>query len=111
MMYQKPKILADGSSEYKGFIYKKNRGYYYRNVETKLTRQHREVYEDFYGEIPAGFVVHHKDGNKANNDPENLVLMKRGSHSALHNTGREHTEEELKKMNKKPIPIPEPYSN
>lgn len=109
MMFQKPKILADGSSEYKGFIYKKNKGYYYRSNKGKVIRLHREVYEDCFGKIPSGFVVHHKDGDKTNNDPDNLVLMKRGEHSVLHNTGRKHTEEELRKMNERPIPIPEPY--
>lgn len=30
-------------------------------------------------------VVHHIDGNRENNHPENLVIMKRSQHSRLHN--------------------------
>lgn len=29
-------------------------------------------------------VVHHIDGNQNNNDPENLVIMKRSQHSRIH---------------------------
>lgn len=31
------------------------------------------------------YVVHHKDGNKQNNDVSNLVVMTKGEHSRLHN--------------------------
>src|ERR1700675_2116234 len=34
-------------------------------------------------------IVHHKDGNRQNNYPDNLEIMKRWKHSAHHNsTGR-----------------------
>lgn len=35
-------------------------------------------------EIPKGFVVHHIDGNKKNNDISNLALMQMGAHTKLH---------------------------
>ena len=41
--------------------------------------------EDASRGIPAGQVVHHKDGNKLNNTLANLELMEWGEHSALHN--------------------------
>ena len=35
-------------------------------------------------EIPEGFIVHHIDGNPANNDISNLALMQMGAHTKLH---------------------------
>jgi len=42
--------------------------------------EHRKV----PGKLKRGFIVHHKDFNKLNNDPTNLVEMKRGAHSSYH---------------------------
>lgn len=36
-------------------------------------------------EIPKGYVVHHIDGNKHNNDIDNLALLTVSGHSKLHN--------------------------
>ena len=36
------------------------------------------------GKIWQGHVVHHRDGNKLNNRPENLQVMKRWKHARLH---------------------------
>ena len=41
-------------------------------------------YELGMSEIPKGFVVHHIDLNKKNNDPSNLALMSCSAHSKLH---------------------------
>lgn len=34
-------------------------------------------------------IVHHKDGNKKNNDPNNLEIVTRGEHMKLHNRPRD----------------------
>ena len=39
------------------------------------TGAHRLVYFHFYGKIPKGKTVNHKDGNKKNNHPNNLELL------------------------------------
>ena len=44
------------------------------------TRLHRVVWETSNGEIPAGYHVHHVDGDTTNNDIDNLNLV----HGSLH---------------------------
>lgn len=54
---------------------------------------HRVVMESKIGrKLAAGEVVHHADGNKLNNDPDNLILLKSQSDHA-----REHVGEMLLK--------------
>ena len=35
-------------------------------------------------DIPTGYVVHHKDANHSNNNPENLVLLPKSAHVLIH---------------------------
>ena len=46
--------------------------------------EQRLVWEQNYGPVPDGMVVHHKDENKLNNDIENLSLMAAGEHVRMH---------------------------
>lgn len=39
-------------------------------------------------ELDSGEVVHHKDENKLNNSPDNLEIMSRGRHAALHRVAK-----------------------
>ena len=62
---------------------------------------HRLIFEDFYKcEIPEGFVVHHKDGNKLNNCILNLQLMRKFDHASIHHKGLKHSIEAKAKMSK-----------
>ena len=65
--------------------------YKYITVDGKLIREHRYVMEEVLGRplLPTE-VVHHKDGNKKNNVPENLEVMNWGDHSKEHLLSREH---------------------
>src|SRR3990167_1438337 len=63
-----------------GFINKAGRGYRCFDWITKTgknrhIRLHRLVYVYFYGDIPNGYEIHHKDNNKLNNHPDNLALV------------------------------------
>lgn len=46
----------------------------------KTYRIHRLVAEYFIGEIPQGYQVHHKDGNKQNNNVDNLEIISPKQH-------------------------------
>ena len=45
---------------------------------------HREIWKHHHGSIPNGHVIHHVDGDKTNNDIENLVCIERPIHIAHH---------------------------
>ena len=66
--------------------------YKYRAIRVKGKRYdlHRYIMQTILGrELSSNEVVHHKDGNKLNNDPSNLEVMTRAEHTILHgiNTG------------------------
>jgi hypothetical protein len=47
--------------------------------------EHRLVMEEVLGRyLESDEIVHHVDGNKSNNDPDNLIAMKRGEHVTRH---------------------------
>lgn len=66
---------------------------------------HRVIFEDFYGWIPEGYHVHHKDGNPLNNCIMNLQLVHWRKHLSDHAKGEKnvmygktHTPEVRKKL-------------
>lgn len=69
-------------------------GYYLAARPTfggKRERLHVYVYRTRCGEIPDGYQVHHRDEDKANNEPGNLALMSGHEHLSWH--GRHMSEE------------------
>jgi hypothetical protein len=65
-------------------------GRYYRaeNWGTGPCNLHRARWEYYRGPIPAGFAVHHKDGDGTNNKLSNLELIERREHSRQHTLAR-----------------------
>lgn len=66
--------------------------YFRHSVKGTTILMHRYVWEYYNCEIPKGYHVHHRDGNKANNDISNLALLKGTEHWKLH--GKLLTDEE-----------------
>ena len=50
----------------------------------KGTLLHREIWKEHFGEIPAGLLVHHKDGNRLNFSINNLELCSVKRHAEYH---------------------------
>ena len=45
---------------------------------------HRKIYKENFGEILEGYEIHHKDGNHANNHPNNLQAVTLQEHYDIH---------------------------
>lgn len=68
------------------FTRDEEKGYYLNS--TIRERLHRYVWKFYNGEIPEGSQIHHKDGDKSNNDILNLEIKTKSKHMALHMTER-----------------------
>jgi hypothetical protein len=53
----------------------------------KQIMEHRLVWENHNGKIPKGYFIHHKDGNKLNNDINNLEILTPMEHKRKHRLG------------------------
>ena len=57
---------------------------YIRINKGKLKFEHIIVWEKYFGKIPTGYQIHHIDGNKENNNIENLQLVTPLEHKRIH---------------------------
>lgn len=60
---------------------------------------HRLMFEKYGGDIPRGYQIHHKDGDKTNNSIENLECLSRDKHMLLHEKWRRQRIEARRKKN------------
>lgn len=82
--------------EYNGNVYRLTGGYYKKHITIFL---HRQVYEDHYGPIPKRFHIHHKDGNKLNNNISNLECLSESDHHRKTWKNDDGTKKELARKN------------
>lgn len=70
------------------FVRDDSTGYYLSSARSgrRGIRLHRYVYESELGHIENGCHIHHRDGNKQNNDISNLVMLTASEHERLHGT-------------------------
>lgn len=76
----KVEIIDDTHQKFDGVNYFADKQGHYRAT----FHIHRAVYTYYYGDIPPEHDIHHIDGNKANNDISNLLLVTRSEHQKLH---------------------------
>lgn len=65
------------------FVRRKD-GYYEAKIGDKRVLMHRYVWSYYNGEIPNGYVIHHKDENRGNNAIDNLECLSNYAHSKYH---------------------------
>jgi len=63
-----------------------HKGYKFIRVDGKDYGEHILVYlkSNNLNRIPKGLCIHHLNGNKLDNRPENLVMLDRKTHTSLH---------------------------
>ena len=73
------------------------RVYYWRHDAWKKPpfALHRQIWIDNNGEIPEGYVIHHKDNNPLNNDIDNLQLEEKGIHMSKHMLSEERRQKSI----------------
>ena len=64
---------------------------YWERARGVPRKMHVYVWEFYFGKLPDGYCIHHKDGDKGNNDIENLQLMTFKEHASLHAQKSDHT--------------------
>ncbi len=57
---------------------------HHRAMKTGYVFEHIVIWEQIYGKrVPKGYLIHHLNGIKDDNRPDNLIAIKRGEHSQL----------------------------
>lgn len=69
--------------------------WYYKVSDGNWELLNRYVYEQYYGPIPEGCLVVHKDGDMDNMHPDNLILIDRGDNIVMNSQGLRFANEDL----------------
>src|SRR3990167_8427221 len=79
-------VIFNGKKYTRG---ERTRTYYVCHNKWKkpATFLHVDIWEFAYGKRPEGCHIHHKDGNRWNNAPENLQCLSSQDHKRLHMEG------------------------
>lgn len=111
--YQGKIVVKDNST-----LSKNSKGYFCiksgkkdERIEIMIHRAVAQAFPEICGEWFEGCVVHHKDGNKENNNADNLIVITEEKHLAIHATdgktylkvsnalkGKEKTKEHIRKI-------------
>lgn len=76
--FKKGEMFGEKHYSWKGGeqVNKKDCSYLYVGIN-KRVRKPRKLYVDAYGEVPKGWIIYHLDGDKNNDDLDNLIAIPR----------------------------------
>ncbi|WP_432419668.1 HNH endonuclease signature motif containing protein [Herbaspirillum aquaticum] len=77
-------VISETCQEFQGRRYYRCGKYFQDSSASDERRLHRAVWIAYHGAIPDGHHIHHLDGNRANNQPENLLCMLGEEHCREH---------------------------
>lgn len=89
---------ADHHRIYFGRKFYKSVNGYWICCKSGLPWAHRWVWMNVNGEIPQNLDIHHIDGNKDNNEIQNLELITRSEHQKKHWNQGDHDHEMTKRI-------------
>lgn len=78
------RVVSENAQEFQGTTYYRCGKYFSDSASDGIRRLHRAVWFTYHGTIPEGFDVHHIDGDRDNNQIENLLCLPRGIHLRDH---------------------------
>lgn len=81
-------VIDDRKQEFNGEVFYLC-GYYFQH---KGKRLHRIVWEYHNGPVPKGYHIHHVDGDRSNNNIENLTCITARDHESQHSQTQERME-------------------
>ena len=88
------------------FIYTTGEGRYKRKIVNGKSLQYsRYIWEERFGKIPNGMIIHHIDKNRMNNNINNLALLTYKAHNLLHSKDRRTWNKGLTTKNNKKMAI------
>lgn len=95
---------------YNGYSFRKDKesGYYLssKKIGARRKRLHVYVWECNNGEVPSGYHVHHIDGDKSNNEIDNLAIVVGVEHVSLHGRNITEKQKEQKRENLRKNALP-----
>lgn len=85
-------LIGEKNHQWKGGISKHSLGYLnQKSGINKRKLQHRLIMEQYLGhELSSDEIVHHLDGDKTNNNLENLIITNRKDHARFHLEERDY---------------------
>ena len=84
--FKKGQFVGKNHPSWKGGVQKNKKDCIHLWIgANQRTRRPRKVYEEHFGEIPEDFIIYHRDGNKNNDSPTNLIAISRAELVELNN--------------------------